>query len=416
MFQGLVYCFLKKRDDAELPSVTNLVQSLLTSVEEITLSPALNEDVPEDCYQGFQEISQHVSFQEIMMQEIEKNLRCDKEQQAEEREEMKRRIPLLRHKMSEFDWSQLSGVSQRGVILLVDVSPRKVYDMNKATGRTPGISEFLESSSSSSSNEQLQTSVVKRRSSQLIKSRRSEPLLRNTRNAVDDSVDCGAPLKSCVDAVDTPLSSTLSKSIDLRGSSLFQDSSLATPMSAMSSKSSFRMRKSVSFDNTSTPLTGESSNSMRHRSSSRLSMGPFTPASSSMFASPGISLLEASSRLSIASSISNLDVSTQERLKKLMEACSHPSPQNRSRTSLSPIASSEGGDHAENGEGDNEECKGPSEQVTIMCSNENLAGINREPSFQELFNVSMRDDFEQFKGIMETSYSDLQFGNSDSDD
>ncbi|ODN04194.1 hypothetical protein Ocin01_02531, partial [Orchesella cincta] len=50
---------------------------------------------------------------------------------------------------------------------LLDMTPLRVFDINKRSGRTPAINNFLDSSSSSPSSLGERTTIVKRRSASI---------------------------------------------------------------------------------------------------------------------------------------------------------------------------------------------------------------------------------------------------------
>lgn len=218
------------------------------------------------------------------------------------------------------------------------------------------------------------------------------------------------------DNVDKVSHSEQSQSVDVTGTSLLQDSSLATPAS-ISSSVSIRMKKSVSFGDTPTTSSFSSIVAARKRRSSR-----FSAVSSISCETPDQrSLLEAespltgsrnASRLSFCNTSSTplglLDSYTQERLNKLLESVAP----NVRRPSLSPIASSElDAETSDSTKGDTSPINGLSDmrKPDGDLNDSEIFGIGTE------FGDDLIEEFVEVKGIMETSYIDFS-RNSDSDD
>lgn len=61
------------------------------------------------------------------------------------------RNKMLKLRMNNYKWNSLSGIHEDDLSQLLDMTPLRAYDMDRSSGRTPGINKFLDSSSSSSS-------------------------------------------------------------------------------------------------------------------------------------------------------------------------------------------------------------------------------------------------------------------------
>ncbi|CAL8102296.1 unnamed protein product [Orchesella dallaii] len=385
------------RNDSGTPSFDTFMGSVMTTVDRIFTDKSLNEPVSSEVLNDFKTSKLRLNYLEVLEKEIK-----------EEILDIPNFTPIvnfrdiLKMRLESYDFSLLSKVHDDNMrSLLDDMTPLRVFDINKQSGRTPAINKFLDSSSCSSGE---RTTIVKRRSAH--KSFQRPPALPQGNQSIS---------KDMTDSSLTPAENPELLPIKNYKS----DPLVLTPVSSQSNNirnsrpNTTLLRKSVSFDSppsSDIPAEQEPDISAGVRSSNS-SVNTSSTATTVCVSQSNVSALSENldaSNNSVAdtSNISDiellieLDVPTQERVSKLLESIAH------NRSSLSSFVELSTND--------------ASNENTINRIKRDSAGVslnelnNTENDTTPCFgNISVIEDWEDTKGIMDMSHIEM---NSDSDD
>lgn len=409
-------------------SLNELLEKFGNAVEKVMTLPILNTETPEDVRKEFEDWKNRINFLKIMRKEIEKS-HGDTSfvNQAEIQ------LPALKKSMDNRDWSWLSKVKQdTGVGRLLDITTfQRGFDINKVSGRTPGIQNFLDSSSSDEHNLSMasQAAVVRRRCVNLKKTGKlnMETAIRVPEDTTDGGKEAAEEIDEEEDDHKAPLSSTQihpSMNVSLARSCYFRDSIAGTPASPVRSantSSSSRIRKSVSFGETPSSSFNSSVISVRRPVQRKTDSYATRGEGEEMIEGNSVNMSRSGLSLSFASStgtpVVGLDSSTQERVNRLLESVANMKKDKSLEGSCSGDEDKEGAAAGEENKinGNSREEKEDAEVVLLESSVDKGAGIVAEVMEMDFGSSAIMEDFEDVKGIMETSYCEY-FRNSDSDD
>jgi len=127
-------------------SLNMFTSTIASTIDKILTDPALNELVPPEVANEFKTYNLRLSYLEVLESKVN-----EAELDNPSFTPICKHRDVLKIKLDGIDWSTFSKVYDDNMPTLLDMTPLRIFDINKVSGRTPAINNFLDSTSSSSS-------------------------------------------------------------------------------------------------------------------------------------------------------------------------------------------------------------------------------------------------------------------------
>lgn len=145
------------------------LDNCINTIESIVTSKFSNGPVGADIKQNYEVLAMRLNFLEVLetklgLKELEEKendvndeytsaqfpelqikLKTPKSPQRLKLKNMRPERDLLKIRLNGYDWSHLSGIQEKNTHKLWDMTPTRIFDVNRSSGCTPGINNFLES-------------------------------------------------------------------------------------------------------------------------------------------------------------------------------------------------------------------------------------------------------------------------------